>query len=96
MKYGYRTPNIKKSVSARTTGKINRTIKKSTNPLYGKKGMGYINDPEKAVYNKIYNQTTYSAIDEDMKTDIGVWIVILIITIPLIWMFIKFVIWLDI
>ncbi len=58
MKMGYRTPNFKKSIKARTTGKMKRAVKKSVNPLYGKKGMGYINDPKKAVYNKIYNKTT--------------------------------------
>lgn len=63
MKIGVRTPSIKKSVSARTTGRINREIKKSINPVYGKKGMGWINDPKKAAYNKIYNKTTISAKD---------------------------------
>ena len=35
----------------RITGKVTRSIKKSVNPLYGKKGMGFINDPERAVKN---------------------------------------------
>lgn len=60
MKVGYRKPNIKKSIKARTTGKIKRKIKKSVNPLYGKKGMGLINNPKKAIYNKVYNKTTFS------------------------------------
>ena len=60
MKYGMRTPNINKRISARTTGKITRTINKAVNPLYGKKGMGFINDPSKAVYNKVYSKTTKS------------------------------------
>lgn len=63
MKMGFRTPSPKRSFSARTTGKVHRTIKKATNPLYGKKGMGYINNPQKAVYNKIYNKTTVSAVN---------------------------------
>ena len=58
MKIGIRTPSIKKSFKARTTGRINRTLKKSVNPLYGKKGMGYIKNPEKAIYNKVYHKTT--------------------------------------
>ncbi len=62
MKAGFRTPNLKKSVKARTTGKVKRTVKKSVNPLYGKRGMGYVNDPKKAVYNKVYNKTTIDAI----------------------------------
>ncbi|CUP72465.1 hypothetical protein [Clostridium baratii] len=61
MKIGMRTPSIKKSVSARTTGKFNRAVKSSINPLYGKKGMGWINDPKRAAYNKVYNKTTVSA-----------------------------------
>ena len=60
MKYGMRTPNINKRISARTTGKITRAMNKAVNPLYGKKGMGFINDPSKAVYNKVYNKTTTS------------------------------------
>lgn len=61
MKFGVRKPSIKRSISARTTGKLKRSVKKTVNPLYGKKGMGYINDPKKAVYNKVYNKTTISA-----------------------------------
>jgi len=58
MKIGYRKPRVKKSISARTTGKVKRTVKQSVNPLYGKKGMGAVNNPTKSVYNKVYNQTT--------------------------------------
>ena len=58
MKIGVRTPSLKKSFKARTTGRINRTLKKSVNPLYGKKGMGYIKNPERAIYNKVYHKVT--------------------------------------
>lgn len=58
MKIGVRTPSLKKSFKARTTGRLNRTLKKSVNPFYGKKGMGYIKNPEKAIYNKIYHKVT--------------------------------------
>lgn len=58
MKVGIRKPSIKKSVKARTTGKLKRSVKKAVNPLYGKKGMGLVNDPKKAVYNKVYSKTT--------------------------------------
>ncbi len=63
MKFGVRKPSIKRSISARTTGKIKRSVKKAVNPLYGKQGMGYINDPKKAVYNKVYNKTTVGVKD---------------------------------
>jgi phage protein len=58
VKIGVRTPSLKKSFKARTTGRINRTLKKTVNPLYGKKGMGYIKNPEKAIYNKVYHKVT--------------------------------------
>ena len=58
MKIGVRTPSLKKSLKARTTGRLNRTLKKSVNPLYGKKGIGYIKNPEKAIYNKVYHKVT--------------------------------------
>lgn len=63
MKVGYRKPNIKKSVKARTTGKIKRKAKKAVNPFYGKKGMGYIKDPERAIKNKVYHKTTFGTSD---------------------------------
>ena len=63
MKFGVRKPSIKRSISARTTGKLKRTVNRTINPLYGKKGMGYINNPKKAVYNKVYNKTTIGVRD---------------------------------
>ena len=59
MKLGPRTPNIKKRVSARTTGAVTRRIKSSTSPLYGQKGMGWVKDPKRAAYNKLYNKITF-------------------------------------
>ncbi|HII4507133.1 hypothetical protein ACV3K4_08780 [Clostridium perfringens] len=61
MKFGVRTPNLKKSFKARTTGRAKRAIKRSINPVHGKKGMGWINNPKKAAYNKVYNKTTVGA-----------------------------------
>lgn len=60
MKIGMRKPSLKKSLKARTTGNLKRKVKKSINPFYGKKGMGWINNPKKAMYNKVYNKTTFS------------------------------------
>lgn len=58
MKFGFRTPSLKKSLSARTTGSLKRAIKKEIIPGYGKKGTGFIKNPKKAMYNKVYNKTT--------------------------------------
>lgn len=62
MKFGPRTPNLSKSFKARTTGKAKRKIKSTINPLYGKKGMGWVNNPKKAAYNKIYNKTSFDTL----------------------------------
>ena len=63
MKYGMCKPSIKRSVNARTTSRIKRSVKKSINPLYGKKGMGWIKNPKRAAYNKIYKKTSFSLWD---------------------------------
>lgn len=63
MKFGLRTPSLKKSIAARTTGKMNRAIKKAIIPGYGKKGMGMITNPKKALYNKVYKKTAFSIWD---------------------------------
>ena len=57
MKFGFRVPSLKKTISARTTGAIKRKAKKAINPLYGQKGMGVLH-PERAIKNKIYKKTT--------------------------------------
>lgn len=58
MKYGMRTPSLKRSFSARTTGSAKRAIKKSIIPGYGRKGMGILH-PKKAVYNRVYRRATF-------------------------------------
>lgn len=63
MKFGMRKPNIKKSIKARTTGKLKRKIKSTINPFYGKKGMGFIKNPMRSIKNKIYKNTTFSIWD---------------------------------
>ena len=60
MKFGMRTQSFKKSFKARTTGRAKRAIKKALIPGYGKKGIGWIKNPRKAAYNKIYHKTTFS------------------------------------
>ena len=53
MKFGMRKPSLKKSIKARTTGKLKRKIKKSIIPGYGKKGIGFIKSPKKSIKNKM-------------------------------------------
>ena len=63
MKFGLRTPSLKRSFAARTTGKAKRAVKKALIPGYGKKGSGWIKNPKKAAYNKVYNKTSFSLKD---------------------------------
>lgn len=63
MKVGLRTPSLSKSVKARTTGKLKRSVKKTVNPFYGQKGMGYIKNPKRAINNKIYHKMTIDSRD---------------------------------
>ena len=63
MKFGLRTPSLKKMVLGRTSGRVKRAMKKSINPIYSKKGIGLVTEPKKAVYNKIYKKTSFSIFD---------------------------------
>lgn len=63
MKIGIRKPSLKKSIKARTTGKAKRALKKAVVPGYGKKGTGWLKDPKKAAYSKVYKKTTFSIFD---------------------------------
>jgi hypothetical protein len=59
----FRTPSLKKSFSARTSGQLTRdSIKRALIPGYGKKGMGWLH-PERKVHNEIYQHTTISITD---------------------------------
>ena len=62
MKYGMRKPSWKKSLSARTTGRAKRAIKRAIIPGYGKRGMGWLH-PKRALYNRVYRRTTFSIFD---------------------------------
>jgi len=59
MKFGLRKPSLKRSFKARTTGKAKRSVKRALIPGYGKKGMGWIKNPKKAAYNKVYKKTSF-------------------------------------
>lgn len=60
MKFGLRTPSLKRMVRARTTGRVMRVMKNAVNPLYGTKGMGLAREPKKALYDRLYRRTSFS------------------------------------
>lgn len=56
MKFGFRTPSLKRRISARTSIKrqfIHRAGIKMP------KGFGVLRNPRKAVYNRIYNRISF-------------------------------------
>ena len=57
MKFGMRTPSIKKSIKARTTGKAKRAVKKALIPGYGKKCAGWIKNPSCTFFSVPWNQS---------------------------------------
>ncbi|WP_347451854.1 hypothetical protein [Acetoanaerobium noterae] len=56
MKFGMRIPSLKKRISARTS--IKRQIVHRAG-LKMPKGYGWVRNPEKFVYNKVYNKTSF-------------------------------------
>jgi hypothetical protein len=64
MKVGPRTPSINKSIAARTSPK--RIIENELG-LKMPRGFGWVRNPKKFVYNKIYNLTTFSLVDWLLK-----------------------------
>lgn len=55
MKIGFRTPSLKKRIAARTS--LKRVARHSLG-IKAPKGAGFITNPRKAAYNRIYSRTT--------------------------------------
>ena len=55
MKFGFRVPSLTKRIAARTS--LKRVVRHNLG-LKAPKGMGWITDPKKAMYNKVYNKTS--------------------------------------
>ena len=55
MKFGFRTPSLKKRIAARTS--VKRMIRHNLG-IKAPRGMGWITNPKKAAYNRIYSRTT--------------------------------------
>lgn len=64
MKFGPRKPSLKKSISARTSPK--RQIVHRAG-LKMPRGYGWVRNPKKYAYNKVYNKTTFNIFKELKK-----------------------------
>ncbi len=57
MKFGVRKPSLRKSFAARTSPKH---IVKTKLGLNAPRGAGWITNPKRAAYNRVYNRTSVS------------------------------------
>ncbi len=55
VKYGFRVPSLKKRIAARTS--VKRYVRHSLG-LKAPRGFGWLTNPKKAAYNRVYNRTT--------------------------------------
>ncbi len=55
MRFGYRRPSLKKRIAARTS--IKRMIRQNLG-FKAPRGWGWLTNPKKAAYNRVYNRTT--------------------------------------
>jgi len=56
MKFGFRKPSLRKSIAARTS--VKRYIRHSLGAK-APRGWGWLTNPKKAAYNRIYNRMTF-------------------------------------
>jgi hypothetical protein len=60
MKFGFRVPSLSRRISARTSWK--RAVRHRLG-LKAPRGWGWLTDPKKAAYNRVYNRTTFGVED---------------------------------
>lgn len=63
MRIGMRKPSVKRMIKARTTSRAKRAVKRAVIPGYGRRGMGFVKNPKRAVKGAIYRRTTFSVWD---------------------------------
>lgn len=59
MKFGFRKPSIRKRIAARTS--IKRVVRHSLG-LKAPRGWGWLTNPKKAAYNRVYNRTSWGCL----------------------------------
>ena len=55
MKFGFRIPSITKRIAARTS--LKRVVRHNLG-LKAPRGLGWLTNPNKAMYNRVYNRTS--------------------------------------
>ena len=59
MKFGFRIPSITKRIAARTS--IKRVVRHNLG-MKAPRGLGWVTNPKKALYNRVYSRTTRGCI----------------------------------
>jgi len=59
MKFGIRRPSLRKRIAARTS--LKRVVRHSLG-LKAPRGWGWLTNPKRAAYNRVYNRTTVGCI----------------------------------
>lgn len=57
MKFGIRKPSLKRSLAARTS--VKRVVRHNLG-LKAPRGMGWLTNPKRAAYNRVYDRTSVS------------------------------------
>ena len=57
MKFGMRKPSVRRSIAARTS--VKRMVRTSLG-LKAPRGYGWLTNPKRAAYNRVYSRTTFS------------------------------------
>jgi len=55
MKFGFRKPSLRKRMAARTS--LKRVVRHRMG-LKASRGLGWLTNPKRAAYNRVYNRTT--------------------------------------
>ena len=55
MKFGFRIPSLNKRIAARTS--VKRIVRHNLG-FKAPRGLGWLTNPKKAAYNRVYNRTT--------------------------------------
>ena len=55
MRFGFRRPSLKKRIAARTS--LKRYVRNNLG-MKAPRGWGWLTNPKKAAYNRVYNRTT--------------------------------------
>ncbi|TKC12757.1 hypothetical protein FA048_03825 [Pedobacter polaris] len=78
MKFGFRTPSLKKRIAARTS--LKRVVRHQLG-LKAPRGWGWITNPKRAAYNRVYNKTSRGCLTVFMFSGLLVALILFIIKV---------------